>query len=108
MASLDGLSTPGGFTVTEFHQPPDGDKRFYSQTGLSAWVSDRFWKTDSDFYDDATPKADDQTLKAVNQVGNPLYGKDPDPSRRSSRHARYTPVLVGRGMAPARLGRRHR
>ncbi|MFE9881942.1 RICIN domain-containing protein [Streptomyces sp. NPDC005784] len=77
---LDGLSTPGGFTDTDFHQPPDGDKSFYSQTGLSAWVADRFWKTDSDFYDDATPKADDTTLKAVDQVGNPLYGKDPDPT----------------------------
>lgn len=77
---LNGLATPGGFTDTDFHQPPDGDKSFYSQTGLSAWVADRFWKTDSDFYDDATPKADDATLKAVDQVGNPLYGKDPDPT----------------------------
>ncbi|MGW1966367.1 ricin-type beta-trefoil lectin domain protein [Streptomyces sp. NPDC001935] len=77
---LDGLATPGGFTDTDFHQPPDGDKSFYSQTGLSAWVADRFWKTDSDFYDDATPKADDTTLRAVDQVGNPLYGKDPDPT----------------------------
>ncbi|WP_436847438.1 RICIN domain-containing protein [Streptomyces aureus] len=77
---LDGLATPGGFTDTDFHQPPDGDKSFYSQTGLSAWVADRFWKTDSDFYNDATPKADDDTLKAVDQVGNPLYGKDPDPA----------------------------
>ncbi|WP_434096667.1 RICIN domain-containing protein [Streptomyces mirabilis] len=77
---LDGLATPGGFTVTDFHSPPDGDKSFYSQTGLSAWVADRFWKTDSDFYNDATPKADDKTLKAVDQVGNPLYGKDPDPT----------------------------
>ncbi|MFE4703074.1 ricin-type beta-trefoil lectin domain protein [Streptomyces sp. NPDC056738] len=77
---LDGLATPGGFTDTDFHQPPDGDKSFYSQTGLSAWVADRFWKSDSDFYDDATPKADDTTLRAVDQVGNPLYGKDPDPT----------------------------
>ncbi|MFF2464924.1 RICIN domain-containing protein [Streptomyces mirabilis] len=77
---LDGLATPGGFTVTDFHSPPDGDKSFYSQTGLSAWVADRFWKTDSDFYNDATPKADDKTLKAVDQVGNLLYGKDPDPT----------------------------
>ncbi|MCX4575589.1 RICIN domain-containing protein [Streptomyces sp. NBC_01571] len=77
---LEGLATPGGFTDTDFHWPPDGDKSFYSQTGLSAWVADRFWKTDSDFYDDATPKADDKTLKAVDQVGNPLYGKDPDPT----------------------------
>lgn len=61
-------------------QPPDGDKGFYSQTGLSAWGADRFWKTDSDFYDDVTPKADDTTIKAVDQVGNSLYGKDPDPT----------------------------
>jgi hypothetical protein len=81
---LDGLATPGGFTDTDFHWPPDGDKSFYSQTGLSAWVADRFWKTDSDFYDDATPKADDKTLKAVDQVGDPLYGKDPDPTGTTS------------------------
>lgn len=81
---LDGLATPGGFTDAGFHWPPDGDKSFYSQTGLSAWVADRFWKTDSGFYDDATPKADDTTLKAVDQVGNPLYGKDPDPTGTTS------------------------
>ncbi|MCF3133236.1 RICIN domain-containing protein [Streptomyces olivochromogenes] len=77
---LDGLATPGGFTVTDFHSPPDGDKSFYNQTGLSAWVADRFWKSDDAFYDDATPKADERTLKAVDALGGPLYGKEPDPA----------------------------
>ncbi|MEU0335018.1 ricin-type beta-trefoil lectin domain protein [Streptomyces sp. NPDC006193] len=81
---LDGLATPGGFTDTDFHWPPgtgdDGRKGFYEQTGLTPWIADRFWKDDDDFYDDATPKADDRTLKAVDDVGAPLYGKDPDPA----------------------------
>ncbi|MGW2571097.1 RICIN domain-containing protein [Streptomyces sp. NPDC001537] len=74
---LDGLSTPGGFTDTGFHWPPDGEQSFYNQTGLSKWVADRFWTNDYDFYQDDTPKADDATLKAVDAVGGPLYGKDP-------------------------------
>ncbi|MEV6117648.1 RICIN domain-containing protein [Streptomyces sp. NPDC052109] len=77
---LDGLATPGGFTDTGFHWPPDGEQSFYNQTGLSKWVADRFWQKDDDFYNDATPKADDETLKAVDAVGGPLYGKDPDPA----------------------------
>ncbi|WP_434975091.1 DddA-like double-stranded DNA deaminase toxin [Streptomyces collinus] len=77
---LDGLATPGGFTVTDFHWPPDGEQSFYNQTGLSKWVADRFWQSDEDFYNDATPEADAKTLKAVDDVGTPLYGKDPDPA----------------------------
>jgi hypothetical protein len=77
---LDGLVTPVGFTEVAFHWPPDGDQSFYNQTGLSKWVADRFWKNDADFYEDATPKADDKTLKAVDDIGTPLYGKDPDPT----------------------------
>ncbi|MGW5283434.1 ricin-type beta-trefoil lectin domain protein [Streptomyces collinus] len=77
-APLDGLATPGGFTVTDFHWPPDGEQSFYNQTGLSKWVADRFWQKDDDFYQDATPEADAKTLKAVDDLGTPLYGKDPD------------------------------
>lgn len=78
---LDGLATPDGFTVTGFHWPPgfgnDGQQSFYAQTGLTSWISDRYWKTDSDFYDDETPAADEKTLAAVDQVGASLYGQDP-------------------------------
>ncbi|GAA2520316.1 RICIN domain-containing protein [Streptomyces longisporus] len=77
---LDGLATPGGFTDAAFHWPPDGEQSFDNQTGLGKWVADRFWMNDYDFYQDDTPKADDATLKAVDAVGNPLYGKDPDPA----------------------------
>ncbi|MEU1406282.1 RICIN domain-containing protein [Streptomyces sp. NPDC005728] len=76
---LDGLVTPVGFTDTGFHWPPDGEQSFYNQTGLSAWVADRFWGDDSGFYDDATPKADEKTLKAVDDLGAAVYGGDPDP-----------------------------
>ncbi|MGW1915702.1 ricin-type beta-trefoil lectin domain protein [Streptomyces sp. NPDC002076] len=77
---LDGLVTPAGFTDAAFHWPPDGEQSFYNQTGLGKWVADRFWQKDDDFYQDDTPKADDASLKAVDAVGNPLYGKDPDPT----------------------------
>ncbi len=80
---LDGLETPGGFTVTGFHWPPgspgDGKEDFYGQTGLTQWVADRFWKDEGDFYEDPTPRADEKTVKAVKDLGTPLYGKDPDP-----------------------------
>ncbi|WP_443077118.1 ricin-type beta-trefoil lectin domain protein [Streptomyces sp. SP18CS02] len=78
---LEGLARP---PIANFHEPPggtgDGRGTFYEQTGLSKWVSDRFWKNDSDFYKDPTPKADEQTVKAVKDLGTPLYGKDPDPN----------------------------
>lgn len=81
---LSGLTSPAGFTEADFQWPPgspgDGKDDFYGQTGLSPWVADRFWKDESDFYQDSTPKADAKTLKAVNAVGTPLYGKDPDPT----------------------------
>ncbi|WP_428836558.1 RICIN domain-containing protein [Streptomyces graminearus] len=80
---LDGLTTPAGFTEVGFHWPPDGDQSFYDQTGLSKWVADRFWQEDDDFYEDETPKADGKTLKAVDDLGNALYGKDPDPAGMS-------------------------
>ncbi|MGW8880716.1 RICIN domain-containing protein [Streptomyces mirabilis] len=78
-----GLTTPAGFTDTDFHWPPgspgDGKEDFYGQTGLTKWTADRFWKNDADFYADSTPTADAATLKAVDDLGSPLYGKDPDP-----------------------------
>ncbi|MER5600568.1 RICIN domain-containing protein, partial [Streptomyces sp. NPDC002265] len=77
---LDGLATPGGFTVTGFHWAPGvhegGD--FYDQTGLGRWVGNPDWTQKFDFYD-PTPQADEKTLKAVDDLGAPLYGKNPDP-----------------------------
>ncbi|UXY32704.1 RICIN domain-containing protein [Streptomyces sp. HUAS TT20] len=79
---LAGLAHPGN--VPAFDSPPgspgDGQQTFYGQTGLTSWIADRFWKTDDGFYEDATPKADEKTLKAVDALGGPLYGKAPDPA----------------------------
>ncbi|WUM96048.1 ricin-type beta-trefoil lectin domain protein [Streptomyces sp. NBC_00322] len=95
---LDGLETPRGFTEVGFHWPPgypgDKNENFYGQTGLTKWVADRFWKSESDFYEDPTPKADEQTVKAVKDLGGPLYGKDPDPQqpeweRQRAEHGAY-------------------
>ncbi|MEV0218635.1 RICIN domain-containing protein [Streptomyces sp. NPDC050704] len=80
---LTGLTTPAGFTDTDFQWPPgspgDGKQDFYGQTGLTKWTADRFWKDDGDFYVDSTPTADEKTLKAVDALGAPLYGADPAP-----------------------------
>ncbi|WP_449657733.1 ricin-type beta-trefoil lectin domain protein [Streptomyces echinatus] len=86
---LDGLATPAGlFSEAGFHWPPgtgsDGQQTFYAQTGLTQWVSDRFWKGESEFYEESTPKADAATMKAVDDLGAPLYGKDPDPTGTTS------------------------
>jgi hypothetical protein len=90
---LDGLETPGGFTVTGFHWPPGGpgdkEEDFHSQTGLTGWIADRFWKDESDFYEDPTTKADDKTFKAITDLGTPLYGEKPyDPSLPPDERAR--------------------
>ncbi|WP_244181881.1 RICIN domain-containing protein [Streptomyces curacoi] len=80
---LSGLTNPAGFTVADFQWPPDGSDGkpgFYTQTGLSQWISDRFWQDEGSFYKDPTPVADAVTRKAVSDLGTPLYGKDPDPS----------------------------
>ena len=79
---LDGLETPGGFTVSEFQWVPgvhDGED-FYDQTGLGKWAGGPNWNEKFDFYD-PTPEADDKTVKAVKDLGTPLYGEKPyDPS----------------------------
>ncbi|MEU9037988.1 RICIN domain-containing protein [Streptomyces sp. NPDC048352] len=82
---LEGLTTPGGINDADFHWPPgspgDGKQDFYAQTGLSKWTADRFWTSESDFYDDPTPKASGPAVTAVKNLGGPLYGKDPDPQQ---------------------------
>ncbi|CAL9465700.1 hypothetical protein SUDANB126_02748 [Streptomyces sp. enrichment culture] len=78
---LDGLETPGGFTVTGFHWVPgvhEGDD-FYDQTGLGKWAGGPDWNEEFNFYD-PTPEVDEKTLKAVTDLGTPLYGGKADPS----------------------------
>ncbi|MGW6720494.1 nucleic acid/nucleotide deaminase domain-containing protein [Streptomyces sp. NPDC054995] len=82
---ITGLETPGGFkSVADFEWPPgtsgDDGEDFHSQTGLTGWIADRFWKSESDFYEDGTPQADAKTAAAVRALGQPLYGSEPDPS----------------------------
>ncbi|WP_328339692.1 RICIN domain-containing protein [Streptomyces violaceus] len=79
---LDGLEQPGGFdSLADWKVPPGSigseEDDFHSQTGLTPWIADRFWKQEGDFYEDPTPKADAKTLKAVTDLGTPLYGDKP-------------------------------
>ncbi|WP_229864661.1 ricin-type beta-trefoil lectin domain protein [Streptomyces djakartensis] len=81
---ISGLPYPGGFkNVADFEWPPGTAGRgddFFDQTGLGAWVGERMWVDESGFYEDPTPKADKVTVKAVKDLGTPLYGRDPDPT----------------------------
>ncbi|WP_189149670.1 polymorphic toxin type 27 domain-containing protein [Streptomyces lacrimifluminis] len=106
---ISGLETPGGFgSSADFEWPPgtgghDGED-FHSQTGLMAWIADRFWKSENDFYEDPTPLADAETVAAVKALGQPLYGSDPDPSlpdwdRRLALRDAYK-ILTAWGMEP--------
>ncbi|MFE5944193.1 ricin-type beta-trefoil lectin domain protein [Streptomyces sp. NPDC056480] len=76
-----GLTTVAGINDATFHWPPGvgGGEDFHTQTGLTKWIADRFWKDEGDFYVDPTPKADEKTRKAVTDLGAPRYGKAPDP-----------------------------
>ncbi|MEV8529610.1 ricin-type beta-trefoil lectin domain protein [Streptomyces sp. NPDC052000] len=65
--SLQGFANPPGT-----HDIGDG-KSFYDQTGLTKWIADRWWKNDSDFYNDPTPRMDAQTRQAVEALGAPRY-----------------------------------
>lgn len=79
---LDGLEQPGGFdSLADWKVPPGSigseEDDFHSQTGLTPWIADRFWKQEGDFYEDPTPKADAKTLKAVTDLGTPSTATSP-------------------------------
>ncbi|MFJ6387694.1 ricin-type beta-trefoil lectin domain protein [Streptomyces sp. NPDC091972] len=106
---ISGLSQPGGFqSKADFEWPPgtSGDPRpdFFEQSGISTWIWDQFWKSESDFYRDLTPPADEAAVKAVKDLGDPLYGGDPDPklpnwNQRYEEHKAYD-GLVNWSMEP--------
>ncbi|WP_329243805.1 ricin-type beta-trefoil lectin domain protein [Streptomyces canus] len=82
---ISGLPQPGGFkSKVDFEWPPgtssDDRPNFFQQTGISKWIWEQFWKSEGDFYRDLTPTADEATVKAVKDLGDPLYGGDPDPN----------------------------
>ncbi|GGL24911.1 hypothetical protein GCM10010095_07480 [Streptomyces anthocyanicus] len=75
--TLSGLSTPGGFkSVTDFSWPPGsgGGADFFDQVGYSTWLGEQWWKEEARFYEDPSAKADEATVKAVTDLGTPLYG----------------------------------
>nr|WP_229327861.1 RICIN domain-containing protein [Streptomyces sp. UNOC14_S4] len=79
---LDDLTPPRNFEAG-FNWPPGSAGRgqsFFRQTGLSTWVLEQFWKREEVLYQDPTPPADDATVKALKELGTPVYGKSPDPS----------------------------
>ncbi|MER7568412.1 ricin-type beta-trefoil lectin domain protein [Streptomyces sp. NPDC097941] len=82
---ISGLPTPGGFkSDVDFMWPPgtsnDGRPNFFQQTGIYRWIWEQFWKDEGDFYRDPTPRVDEAGLKAVKDLGDPLYGGDLDPN----------------------------
>ncbi|MFJ8632763.1 RICIN domain-containing protein [Streptomyces sp. NPDC093568] len=91
---ISGIPQPGGFqSLADFEWPPgtSADPRpdFFQQTGLSKWIWEQFWRSEGDLYEDPTPKADDATVKAVKDLGTPLYSEKPyDPSLTTEERAR--------------------
>ncbi|GAA0387524.1 RICIN domain-containing protein [Streptomyces luteireticuli] len=69
MKPLAGLDMPDWTTW------PDN---FFEQTGLTKWVAAQFDREEINLYSDPTPKADDATVKAVKDLGTPLYDKEVD------------------------------
>ncbi|MEU5047282.1 ricin-type beta-trefoil lectin domain protein [Streptomyces griseorubiginosus] len=106
---ISDLSQPGGFaSKVDFEWPPGlgGDDRpnFFQQTGISTWIWEQFWRSESDFYRDLTPQADEATVKAVKGLGDPLYGGELDPNlpnwkQRYEEHQAYD-NLVNWSMEP--------
>ncbi|MFF3376511.1 polymorphic toxin type 27 domain-containing protein [Streptomyces sp. NPDC002680] len=109
---LSGLSYPGGFkNVADFQDPPglpgSEERDFFDQVGLGPWIGDRMWLDEEGFYEDPTPKADEATVKAVGDLGTPLYARDPDPTGLSqeqweqvyAEHQAWD-SLVNRGLEP--------
>ncbi|MGW1723251.1 ricin-type beta-trefoil lectin domain protein [Streptomyces sp. NPDC002306] len=81
--SLEQLSAPGNFkSIADFFDPPgygNGGPDVFNQVGISPWLGTQWGRSEGDFYEDPTPRADDVTVKAVRDLGTPLYGADPDP-----------------------------
>lgn len=77
-APLASLSTPGGFTDASFRWIPSPD--FFHSAGLSPWLAQQFWTSESTFYVDPTPLAGKATADATTTLGNTRYPKNPDAS----------------------------
>ncbi|MCX3063059.1 RICIN domain-containing protein [Streptomyces beihaiensis] len=75
---LNGLNTPAGFTDAGFHWVPGGSgggENFFDQTGITKWISERYWTDEGGFYADPSVKADAATVKKFTDLGNSLYGE---------------------------------
>ncbi|WP_030321165.1 RICIN domain-containing protein [Streptomyces sp. NRRL B-3229] len=105
---ISGLPQPGGFkSKVDFEWPPgtsSDEPNFFQQTGISTWIWEQFWRSESDFYRDLTPQADEATVKAVKSLGDPLYGGELDPNlpnwkQRYEEHQAYD-NLVNWSMEP--------
>lgn len=65
---MGGLQNPPGT-----HDIGEGSRTFYDQLGLTKWIHDQWWKSESDFYNDPTPTMDVPTRQAVEALGGPRY-----------------------------------
>ncbi|MFC8391791.1 nucleic acid/nucleotide deaminase domain-containing protein [Streptomyces sp. NPDC057238] len=81
---LDGLPVPSGFkSSADFYWPPgvpsSTGEDFFGQVGYSKWLGEQYWKNEGLLYEDPTPGADEETVQAVKELGDPLYS-EADPS----------------------------
>ncbi|WP_345943701.1 RICIN domain-containing protein, partial [Streptomyces sp. SID3212] len=82
---LSSLSFPdaGFLSQADFYWPPgrasSDTEDYFDQVGYGKWLGDQWWQPEDDLYDNPTPVADQATVKAVTDLGTPLYG-EADPS----------------------------
>ncbi|WP_435866949.1 ricin-type beta-trefoil lectin domain protein [Streptomyces xanthochromogenes] len=79
LAAIRSVENDWAHRVGAFQNPPgthdigESGKSFYDQTGLTKWIAEQWWKSESDFYNDPTPRMDAQTRQAVDTLGSPRY-----------------------------------
>lgn len=66
---------PPGYTYTGFQWPPD-NPTIFTQTGLSGWMADRWWTSESSFYEDPHPRAGQDAVDRVTAIVNSRYYPD--------------------------------
>ncbi|MCX5393266.1 DUF4951 domain-containing protein [Streptomyces sp. NBC_00094] len=77
----DELSFPTMWDVPGYQNdapgyPGDDEDDIFSQTGFAGWIADQFWRSESEFYEDVTPRVSQETADAAAGVINARYSPD--------------------------------
>ncbi|QNP70110.1 hypothetical protein IAG44_12050 [Streptomyces roseirectus] len=73
--SLRVETPPDGYSYTGFQWVED-DANPFSAIKLSSWVADRFWQSESDFYEDPHPTANKESVDAATAIHHARYDEN--------------------------------